>query len=64
MPERVGEGHWALREIPGEPTSYLNPQTEVEIHDAKPDNILFDKQGNMLPFDVWINDPADTFGLR
>jgi hypothetical protein len=21
-------------------------------------------QGNMLPFDVWINDPADTFSLR
>ena len=53
-----------FQSVPGEPTSYLNPHTEVEIHDAKPDNVLFDPQGNMLPFDVWINDPTDTFGLR
>ena len=42
----------------------LNPHTKVEIHDAKPDNVLFDPQENMLPFEVSINDPADTFDLR
>ena len=46
----------------GEP-SYRNASSGVEIHDAKSDNVIFDKAGNMHPFDVWINDPNDTFGL-
>ena len=46
----------------GEP-SYRNDATGVEIHDAKPDNVIFDKPGNMFPFDVWINDSNDFFGL-
>jgi hypothetical protein len=50
-----------FQKIPGDPTSYLNPETKVEIHDAKPDNIIFDKAGNMMPFDVWINDPQNYF---
>jgi len=46
----------------GEP-SYRNAASGVEIHDAKPDNVIFDKAGNMHPFDVWINDSNDSFGL-
>jgi hypothetical protein len=46
----------------GEP-SYRHPETKVEIYDAKPDNIIFDKAGNMMPFDVWINDPYNHFEL-
>ncbi len=45
----------------GDPTSYRHPATGVEIHDTKPDNIIFDKAGNMLPFDVWINDTRGYF---
>ncbi len=52
-----------FEKTPGDATSYRHPATKVEIHDAKPDNIIFDKAGNMQPFDVWINDPNDHFGL-
>lgn len=48
---------------PASQKSRLKTPSGVEIHDAKPDNVIFDKAGNMFPFDVWINDPNDTFGV-
>ena len=43
---------------------YGNPKTGVEIHDAHPDNVIFDKSGNPIPFDVMINDPKNYFGIQ
>ena len=44
--------------------SYGNPTTGVEIHDAHPDNVIFDKAGNPIPFDVLLNDPQNYFGIQ
>jgi len=41
-----------------------NSKTGVEIHDAHPDNVIFDKAGNPIPFDVLLNDPQNYFGMR
>jgi hypothetical protein len=45
-------------------TTYRNPETGVEIHDAHNDNVLFTKDGTMIPIDVWIADPRDHYKLR
>jgi Serine/Threonine/Tyrosine Kinase found in polyvalent proteins len=45
----------------GTETSYIHASTGIEIHDAKPDNVIFDRSGNMIPIDVWVNDPMGHF---
>lgn len=47
--------------IPMVGASYRNPPTGIEIYDAHEDNIIFDKAGNMIPFDVWVNDPNGVY---
>ncbi len=43
-----------------EPTgnhSFRHPESGIELYDAHEDNVLFDSKGNIMPFDVWVNDP-------
>lgn len=42
--------------------SYIHRPTGIEIHDAHEDNVLFDRDDNMIPIDVWIYDPNDCLG--
>jgi hypothetical protein len=37
--------------------SFRSKETGIELYDAHEDNVLFDAKGNIMPFDVWVNDP-------
>lgn len=39
-------------------TTYRDPITGIEIHDAHNGNVLFQRDGTIVPFDVWFHDPA------
>ncbi len=57
-------GKLGYQRIKGEGTRYRNSETGVEIHDAHTDNVIFDKSGNPIPFDVMLNDPNDYFDMQ
>jgi hypothetical protein len=40
--------------------SFRHPETGIELYDAHEDNVLFDSKGNIMPFDVWVNDPNNV----
>jgi hypothetical protein len=39
-------------------TTYRDPHTGIEIHDAHNGNVIFQRDGTIVPFDVWFHDPA------
>jgi hypothetical protein len=40
-------------------TTYRDPHTGIEIHDAHNGNVLFQRDGSIVPFDVWFHDSAN-----
>ena len=50
----------AMKKRGFEPTgnhSFRHPETGIELYDAHEDNVMFDDKNNIMPFDVWVNDP-------
>ena len=43
--------------VPSGNHSFRHPDSGIELYDAYEDNVLFDRKGNIMPFDVWVNDP-------
>lgn len=63
-PEAVAKamGEKGFVKIAGWEDAYRDPSSGIELWDAKPDNVIFDKAGQVVPIDVWINDPALILG--
>lgn len=48
--------------IPGSPHAFRHPGSGIEIYDAHEGNVIFQRDGGILPIDVWVNDPFDSLG--